>query len=190
MSSEENCEVCHVLSEELQQTDDLDTIRFVLQAFPPRIWPKLTEIARLRIENKLIKSIGEGRFIKNTDRCLGGALGTWATNIIKQFTLEVELWRQLFSKLSSSNPQEQDYVFHYFLYHVQDSYDKPPVMLVRTIKEGLKAGDTRFARSVTLWRFLCDNKPDNPWVEPFAEALTTFTPALESQEITDDDVPF
>lgn len=193
MSSEDTNEVCQMLSEELQQTDDEDTIRFVLGAFPNDVWPRLSEIARLRIEHKLIQSVREGKYAKSLTRCTAGALGTWATKIIYHFTLKEELWRALCERLRSSDRAGQDFVFQFFLMYVKSCFEAPPSTLVSAVKQGLSNGDTRFKDYVELWSvedFAGTRGPDDPWIKPFAEALAKFAPKPETPEITDDDIPF
>lgn len=194
MPPEEVGELCEVISEELRQTDDEDTIRFVLRSFPPDLWPRLHEAARLRIENKLIRSVASGKWVAKQRRCSGGGLGTWATNIIKQFTLKDELWRALTDKLGSSDREEQDYVFTYFASHADDCFDVPPNYLVWAVNRGIKAGDPRFKEAAEAWSLLgtIGEDPEHPWCKPFAEALASFAPAsgANEPEITDEDVPF
>lgn len=192
MSSDEIDELCQMLSEELRQTDDEATIRFVLGAFPAGIWPQLAEIARLRIENKLIQSVKEGKWVARQNRCTGGALGTWAGNIIHEFTLKDELWRVLFAKLRSSDAAEQDFVFQYFVRHIDDCFDAPPPALTWAVKQGLNAGDVRFKAAVEGWRFSNDGErePEHAWRKVFTDALASFTPKAEAAELTDDDIPF
>jgi len=195
MSPDERAELCELLSGELRQTNDEDTIRFVLGAYPAELWAQLEEIARLRIENKLIGSVKQGRWVKRQKRCTGGALGAWATYIIHQFTLKDDLWHALASMLRSSNTEEQDYVFHYFLSYADKCFDAPSPYLTWVMREGLETGDLRFKEAVEMWGYEnifedVEPKPDHPWRKPFVEALANFTPAPEAVEISDDDVPF
>ena len=150
MSLDERAELCELLSVELRQTDDEETIRFVLGAFAPDLWPRLDELARLRIENKLIGSVRDGKWIERQNRCTGGALGTWATSIIHQFTLKDELWYTIINKLGSSNTEEQDYVFNYFVRYADACLDAPSRYLISVVKKGLKAGDARFKTAVRV----------------------------------------
>jgi uncharacterized protein (TIGR02391 family) len=195
MSTEEVGELCDIMSDELRQTDDEDTIRFVLRAFPEDLWPRFNEIARLRVVNKLIRSVVDGKWVAKQNRCSGGALGTWATDIICQFTLKDDLWRALTDKLRSSDSEQQDYVFQYFVHHAEECFDVPPKYLVWTVNHGLKAGDPRFKKAADSWSLLgtFGENPEHPWCKPFAEALASFAPAsetIEPPEITDEDVPF
>ncbi len=193
MSSEETAELCEVMSGELRQTDDDDTIRFLLQAFPADFWPRLDEVARLRSENKLIRSVADGKWEARTKRCKGGGLGTWANRIIQHFILKEELWRALTNKLRSSDLEQQDYVFQYFIVYATDCFDAPPSMLCWAVKEGLIAGDSRYKKAVDLWLILRED--DDAWCKAFRPSLESFTPAPEPPEnevpeITDEDVPF
>jgi uncharacterized protein (TIGR02391 family) len=193
MCAEEATDVCEVISEELRQTNDKDTIRFVLAAFPAEFWPRLDEVARLRAENKLIRSVADGEWDARQKQLNGGALGTWATSIIQHFTLMEDLWRTLTSKLRSSDVEQQDYVFEYFMQHAANCFDAPPPNLLGTMNQGLRAGDCRYKNAVDLWAF--SRGEDDAWSKAFAAARASFTPApapgeTAEPEISDDDIPF
>jgi hypothetical protein len=191
MSPEEIAELCEMVSEELRQTDDEDTIRFVVQVFPADMWHRLDELARLRIENKLISSVADGRWAERQKRCTGGGLGAWASYIVHQFTLKDDLWRTLSEKLCSSDAEQQVYVFQYFIRHADRCFDAPPVVLVAAMNRGLRAGDLRFKLAVESWQTDWAGKVrevDDPWRKPFVDALENFP--TEASEITDEDLPF
>jgi len=198
MSEEDKNEFSAMLSEELSRTDDDATIRFVLGAFPDDIWLTLTEIARLRIENKLVQSVIKGRFFPATGKCPAGSLGTWAGRFIPHFTLNVELWRAVIEKLHSTDPSEHDYVFHYLIDDLVNTFDAPPPRLVIAMKRGLAEGDSRFKTIVEGWRLVTtseDLSSDSPWVIPFLESLAQFQPASALLEDAaspppEDEVPF
>lgn len=196
MSSEELDDLCGTISDELRQTDDEATIKFVVKAFPSDLWARFDEIARMRIENKFIKSITEGKWLTQQQRCTSGAFGTWATNIIHQFTLKDELWNAIFQKLRS-NTLEEDYAFRFFIGYVESAFEKPPPGLTWRIKRGLKAGDSRFKEVVEGWRlvdFEEERDVEDPWRKNFDELLSNFTPAADpadgTAELSDDDIPF
>lgn len=190
MSPDETDEICEVVSEELRHTDDDDTIRFVVGGLPPDVWPRLDEIARLRIENKLIGSIGQGKWLANLQKCKGGALGTWTSHIIQHLTLKEEFWRAVFAKLRSSDRAEQDYAFNYFTFYIDRCHDAPPAGATIAVRTGLKAGDSRFKALADGWKYddsFGTREAQGPWRKPFEELLASFKPA---DELTDDDIPF
>jgi uncharacterized protein (TIGR02391 family) len=196
MPPEDYADLCSLISEELRVTTDEEAIRFVLGAFPPTIWPRLEEIARLRIENKLLASVKEGKWIQRLKRCTAGGLGTWTTGIVREMTLKDEFWRIIFGKLSpSSTVEEQDYVFTYIINSVGQCFDAPPQRLISCVKKGLAAGDKRFKHLADRWKWngdLEERSPDDPWREPFVEVLANFTPAAETPAIEEEvgDIPF
>jgi uncharacterized protein (TIGR02391 family) len=87
LSTDEMTELTAMVSDELRQTTEHNTITFAVKAFPKELWTQLDEVARLRIEHKLIRSVKDGRYDKERDRCIDGALGTWITNIMEVMTL-------------------------------------------------------------------------------------------------------
>jgi uncharacterized protein (TIGR02391 family) len=195
MSAEENSELCSILSQELRETNDDATIRFVLAAFPSAIWPKLDEIARLRMEHKLLASVKEGKWVGRQQRCTAGALGTWTAHIIRAFTLSGELWQVLFSKLGSIDATSQDYVFKYFAPSIENCFEAPPASLCFQVKRGLKAGDCRFKTLAESWRYdptRVERDPSHPWRSQFIGELSQFVEKPETPDdfSSADDIPF
>ena len=78
MQDDEIDELYKVISEELAATDEDNPIYTLMQAFPMEHWSRLDQIPRMRAENMIIKSITDGRYDVSQDKCLKGALGTWA----------------------------------------------------------------------------------------------------------------
>ncbi len=192
MAAEEVGEFCALLSDELRRTDDDDTIRFVLCCFPSSMWPDVDEDSRLRIENKLINSVRDGRWWRGDESSVQGSLGTWATNIADKMILKGELWLCVFGKLGSADRAEQDYVFQFFMQHVEHFFPTPPPALIRRINEGLRAGDVRFRDRALVWEsdFAGQRDPADPWRQAFAEALTAFTERPEAELPCPDEMPF
>ena len=54
-------------------------------------WTDLFTVTRLRIENRLIKSIQEGLYDSESGACKKGALGTWASGVGSSFTTKAAL---------------------------------------------------------------------------------------------------
>src|SRR5258706_6845872 len=83
-------EFISLVSDEFKTVQQDIWIRISLQLFPPRLWSQIDELARLRIENKLIRSITDGAYDTGVE-LIDGSLGTWARDFAKYFTLVVEL---------------------------------------------------------------------------------------------------
>jgi uncharacterized protein (TIGR02391 family) len=188
----ELAEFIELVSEELANTADDATIRFVLGVLPADAWPQLAELPRLRIEHKLIGSIRDGRYLRSTKRCLAGGLGTWASRIFPCFILQDDLWNAIATKLLSSDDSEQSYAFTYCVYHVQSCRSEPPSRLVVAVIAGLRAGDVRFKDLVDSWSTgqQGDRAADDPWRKPFAGALADFQPAENALDLSGDELPF
>jgi uncharacterized protein (TIGR02391 family) len=86
-----------VVTDELLGTRDEKDIRVTLAILPPELWPKVGEVARLRIENKLVSSISEGELDFSTGRTIPGkgTLGIWARDFLKHFTGGVSAWKAI-----------------------------------------------------------------------------------------------
>lgn len=133
-----------VVSDDLKIVQEEKTVQMVLQILPERLWPNINEAARLRIENKLIRSIEVGAYSSKT-----GWLATWASSFFKHFTLKRELREVLLKKLKGSN-DEQDYVAAYFLWTLPETVDE---------HEGKSQG--------LLWQYLYTKAISEAVLDPF-----------------------
>ena len=171
-------------SDELKITDDEAAIRSATTVFSGEEWLKIERIARLRIENKLIKSVREGKYDTSIGKCTNGSLGTWLTGIFPEIELRNEVMYTLIKKLSSPDRLEQDYVFNYFSQYLIDFDKKPNDSLIKLIKEGLVNGDKRYYDLINLAVMFSEEdwaKEIKPLLESFQE-----NPAEENEE----DIPF
>jgi uncharacterized protein (TIGR02391 family) len=114
IGQEELSRFCDIISEDLKVTDSENSIRSVRQVLPDEHWPKLAEIARLRVESMFVASIRQGRYDSRIKKCEGGAFGTWAAGIERHFSLKDELEAALAEKLSSESDRERQYVLEFF----------------------------------------------------------------------------
>ena len=101
-----------VISDELRVATEDAQIRTALQMLPAEMWPRITETARLRIENKMKKEIASGQIVGG--RAVG-ALGTWSGRFIKNFNTRAEVVAVLNSKLEDRDGDIRHYVAKYFL---------------------------------------------------------------------------
>jgi len=184
LKKEERSQVFQLVSEELKNTDNNTTIRFIIQIFPASYWKLFEESARLRAENKLIKSIVDGRYNKMMQKPIAGVFGAWAGRICKDFILKNRLGSTLLTKLESSDHQEQDYVFRYFFNHFPDLTSQPTPRTVKIISKGLKEGDKRFYDEIG---YLIQSSQS--WADTFSELYENFV-EREPTPTVENDIPF
>ena len=122
VTEEQTTQFLAVVSDELKTTQNNTIIRLILQILPPDLWNKLSETARIRVENILIKSIEEGE-ANDQGKIINkaGWLGTWAQGFIKYFESKDKLKYVILKKLNQ-NFNEQMYVFSYFLNELPDLF--------------------------------------------------------------------
>ena len=195
MKDDEIGELYKVISEELRATDEDQPVYTLMQAFPMEFWPRLDEISRMRAENMLIKSIKDGKYDVSQNKCLKGALGTWANGRATHFLLKQETADACIAKLSSSDTHEQDYIFEYLFTELTRLMDKPNWAFQTAVRRGLKDGDRRFydaLSSLVAFEFDETDSLGHPWIKPFAEEWKNFKEAVYDQGVVaeDDDVPF
>jgi hypothetical protein len=183
MTADEVTDFIQLVSRELRETDDDDTIRFVLGALPAHLWTQVDEAARLRIEHKLIRSVQEGTWHDELQRCQTGGLGTWLARILTYMTLRDDLWTTVFHKLGHDYDAQSYALYAFIIPHVQDQFAAPPPRLAWEVNRKLDAGDRRFESLASGWRSDRDRErsADDPWVKPFAKALDEFTAAAEPE---------
>jgi uncharacterized protein (TIGR02391 family) len=192
LTSDERDKLCSMVSEELMTTNNDSTIRSVLQIVPLDLWHKYSDVARIRTEGRIIDNIRKGRCDLDTGKCVSGGFSTWAINVVPLFVLKDQVLHALRRKLGSSDPSEQEYVFHFFMHPLRDLEPKPSSSTIVVITNGLKAGDKRFYTFVGL--FSPDSfAADSEWFDPFKQAYDEFkenVPLISAGGITDDEVPF
>jgi uncharacterized protein (TIGR02391 family) len=140
--------LAEVVSEELNLTDDNESVRFSIRMFPIEFWARLDESARLRSENRFLKSLTEGEYISSSNKCIKGALGTWCSDYLKIFLMKDDCIKAILRKLGSSKT-EQDYVFQYFGFALVDTMSEMQgtelaKWAVKMLDRHVKAGDKRF----------------------------------------------
>jgi hypothetical protein len=186
LQEDEKQSVYQAISEDLQQTDEDGNIIIFIQAFDSTIWPIIEETARLRIENKLIRSIRSGKYVTATNKCRAGALGTWANRLFPHFTLKDDTFREIVYKLSLEDTADQDYVFKYLIRSIDSLAATPSKWFESLLIKGLTAGDKRFydgVRCSWLWE-------DQKWSPEMKSANDNFQEVESTPELTDDDIPF
>ena len=172
-----------MISNELRTTSSDTTIRIVIQLLRPDDWPRIDEIPRLRIENRLIEAICVGRYLVSLGKCAEGALGTWASGLFKHMSLRRDVLRALANRLTAEDNEAQAYALKFFGSHLTALADSPPVVLVEHFKRKLAAGEQEYFDLVTSFYFA------EAWADPFKEAIKNFQPKPEPIP-EGEDVPF
>lgn len=190
-----------LVSEEFRTTGETLAIRTALQLLTPELWPRISEAPRLRIENKFIKDLEQGRITAKGGKVAGG-FATWAAGFMRRFALRSNCASVLQDKIDSFDDEERHYVAKYFFSRLPEILTEEAEIkgATRGIADAIRMGDQN-VRDVTIlhvrgfpneWQAqlvegLKDlTNPANPGV-----VLNDGTPLLEAQaEITDDDIPF
>jgi uncharacterized protein (TIGR02391 family) len=197
LAGEENIEdFLGVVSEELRTTSDDANVRITIQILPHHLWPRINEVARIRIENKLVNSIRDGEYLPEPDRCKSGALGTWASRILKHFTLRDEVYYALHSKLRGK-VNEQNYVAQYFLEKLADtlqglSADCAESRKRSYVKAILGAASNREGSTLLRTSLLWGPSYFDEWESIFREEVDSFKHLDPEffQSVIDKDIPF
>ena len=184
LSAQDRSAFVALVSEDLKTTEDDTTIRIATKVFAGDKWKQIARIARLRIENRLLKSLKEGEYKATSGECLGGALGTWLSNIIDAMELRDQAIYALTKKLSSPSRNEQDYVFCYFFRHLIEYGKRPNDFMLQLFRDGLSSGDKRYYDALSAELLFS--------VAEWAKELQPLLDSFEEKPYTDDDddLPF
>ncbi len=181
LNKDEKKQIFEIISDELKKTRSDKTVKYALIILPPNYWKEINETARLRIENKIIDSIKDGKHIEG-EKFSGGWLATWTKRFLKHFDLADELEGTIISKLDSDDRVQQDYIFRYFTDFLNTMLKKPTSRLIVVINNGLKNGDKRF---YDIFKYESDAIK-----KPFKEQLEGFKETPLEEDFTDEDIPF
>jgi len=193
LSQDQVADFLDVASEELQTTSDDADVRMTLQILPPDLWPRVSEVARLRAENKLIRSIEHGKFDRFASECHEGALGTWARRFLRCFDLKREGRSALLAKLESTSALDRAYVARYFMGVLPGVCDGEwqRDRFVKAICSAVLGGDDYVKKRLTdhLW--------PNDWREAMRESLKDLEESdpdlwnsLQDDRIPEEEIPF
>ena len=184
LSAQDRSAFVALVSEDLKTTEDDTTIRIATKVFAGDKWKQIARIARLRIENRLLKSLKEGEYKATSGECLGGGLGTWLSNIIDAMELRDQAIYALTKKLSSPSRNEQDYVFCYFFRHLIEYGKRPNDFMLQLFRDGLSSGDKRYYDALSAELLFS--------VAEWAKELQPLLDSFEEKPYTDDgdDLPF
>ncbi|MCH7754784.1 TIGR02391 family protein [candidate division KSB1 bacterium] len=189
LNDEQKKEFARIVSNVLKTSDDDNDFRLITTAYQGEDWLKLEISARLRTENKLIKSFEKGLYDSSSNRSKGGALGTWLSSITDNLKLKKQFRYSLIKKLSSDNYEEIEYLMRYFRNGILIFEEEPESSLISAINKRLKKGDSRFYDLVSAEFFFSDSK----WLEKIKDNYDNFEEQDLDQttsEVDEDDLPF
>ena len=142
-------------------------------------WLMCSEISRLRTENRLLKSLREGK-IDSEGRVSKGWPGVRIREIEQTFSMKEDLHKVLSKKLHSYDKEQRAYIYKYFMDIVVRLEPTPSETTQRSIIYRLKNKDSDTYRALC---FITEVEEAHPWFVVFKEAFSTF-------EFQDDDIPF
>jgi len=171
LSDDQITDFLAVVSDELKTTQDSVDIRIALQILPPDLWPRVDEAARLRVENKLIRSIEQGELDPDSDKPYKGrgSFGTWARDFLEHFELKLRARKVLLDKLEDEDFSVRAYIAKYFMrvlpYVCDTGYQRN--RFIKVISDAVRAGDygMRYELAQSIWSF-----PDD-WRDAIFESL-------------------
>ncbi len=187
LSDDEQNEIRQIISDDLKIATSDEEIIAMIRILPVSCWQLYDEVARLRIENKLLMSIKEGKYHPSYDSCYGGLLGTCTVHILSSFSMMSELELMILEKLYSSNESEEEYILRYFFDYMPEIISEPSGSFEVFVNQRLEDGDVRYRDAL----FRLQDKGFMKWVDVFGPTLAVFKELLPGTPSQDsDDLPF
>jgi hypothetical protein len=177
---------------------DVKEISYNLCLLPPTLWSRLSELSRLRIENRVIRAIGEGKRVGGITK--GGVLATWAKQHFQYFSLKDQVGDAFIKNLREGCLPSIHYVIELFLLELPLVISEPIKMwiCVSMILDSIRSGDQIIRRKLLAGIY---SLPQN-WRNTFNQVLKKMTeginPPIYLQDGSlfeklfddEDDVPF
>lgn len=121
LTSEEQKELIEVASEELRYTESDSTVIKNVALFKEH-WKQITEDAKIRAENKLLKCLKEADYY-NYQLNDEGVYSSWLSDIVESLSLKEEFCTIIYKILSSGNKDKQKFVVKYFGEFFEDFHE-------------------------------------------------------------------
>lgn len=193
LSADEQDQFWQVISEGLESASTDVEFRSIIQ-MTEKDWMKISELARIRAEHRLIESIREGEYDSSRRTLLKGSLGTWARDLASRFTLQKELIDAISGRLRSDDPDARAYGFQYLFWVFKELQPTPSNWMVSSLKSRLIEDHDQEVYDNLSWVTHEVFDDDDPWVKAFRDAVkqyeSTNSPQAAEPEISDDDIPF
>ena len=187
LAADEQSSFWQVASEALENASSDPEFRTVISIAQGH-WEKITDIARLRTEHRLIESIREGEYDPVRKAVIKGSLGTWAVRIVDKMELKNEYKMAVSARLLSPSQAARAYAYQYHFDSLRKLQPTPWPGIVKALKSLLKNHDQQTYNAlafIDLEPF--ESEEDKNWIAELKEAYAGFE---STQEIRDEDIPF
>lgn len=104
-------EFLRIASDEFKIEQDEVIIKSGLILFPNDLWPEIEEVARIRVENKILKSIREGQSESVRGTSSKGGLGLAAIRLFDQLSNKEQCYQAIRVKMNNENILERYYAY-------------------------------------------------------------------------------
>ncbi len=217
LNEDEQSGFWQVVSEALENATADSEFRTIIQ-IAQNDWEKISEIARLRTEHRLIESIREGEFNQIKRTCTKGALGTWVTGIADKMELKEDYAAAVITRLGSDSPVARAYIYEYHFQALRRIHQTPGPSVLICLKMLLRQHDQSTYNALSfVGEEVFADESDEKWIAALKDAYARFQFAGETYssassvasfdqrppapggapddyaqqiEISDDDIPF
>ena len=187
ISPEETQELLAAVGEQLAVADSEDEFRLTVQLLPSGEIARLPEIAKLRLENRLIQSVKQGDYNERKGLLRRGVLGTWLDRISANLVLQDELEKVIAEKMRSSDFDEHSYLKKYLRATMVRISDAPSDRMIIAFRHALRGGSLAAKEMVAGTGV----RGESALAVALSKELSSFTAKkLSDDPFPDDDIPF
>jgi uncharacterized protein (TIGR02391 family) len=188
LSEDKTRDYLMIVSEELTQVSEHKQFMYNLHLLPHNLWERLSDIARLRVEGRIIREIKEGQSHGIGGKCISGALATWARQHVQHFKLREQVAATFVEKLESDDWYSKYYIVEFFLAQLPEVVQSPyrTERCVKAISHAVRTGNQEMRNS------LIEHITELPldWQRKLAEALKKMTNEETPAAYLTDGTPF
>lgn len=116
LKPDEVLQFINIISQDLIKTKNDNDRKYIIGCIPKSKWNDIDQLAKLRTENRIIKSIEEGK--ANSERKTIDTISwfaTWCTKLFSEFTMREKLLQTILNKLYTKEEFQIRYLFVFIL---------------------------------------------------------------------------
>lgn len=174
-----------IVSEALESANSDTEFRAILQIACEQ-WDKVSDIARLRTEHRLITSVREGEYDSGKQSILKGSIGTWARRIASKMELKDDYAIAVYSRIMTDSVSARAYGLEFHFDAMRKIKDKPWPKLIEHLNSLLAEHDQQTYNSLAFLEF-DEIAAESPlWADQLRDSYKAFVPPAPDYG----DIPF
>jgi uncharacterized protein (TIGR02391 family) len=142
-----------IISEDLKIINNPDDIITILNCISPDDWFRINEIARMRIENKVINSLKKGSINRKNAIESEGLFALQLKKYIKVFGNRLEIEKAIINKVNDDPYESERYIMLYLINDIPNIIIEQANIdiLLQVLADGIRRGDSVIKANMKKW---------------------------------------